>query len=270
MKKTAWLVLAAMLLTGCQSVKTVPDTSSDPGDDEVQNLGIRSDTTWTWDSEELRNDVEKVYKQAIQDCFDGVTAQIKEEDEAALGKDEYAALQSATQEDGTPSYDPRNFVDVVASLFDIDKDNMPELVLTYGTMIDDKEIAIYTYDNGKLKTIIENLEAVRTYFAADTNTNEFVLVKGGGGEPTNIMWYTIENGELKQTKDSGEIVYAENENLSDKMKELGIAWTEFTEFYGRKTWKVTYPNGQYEMEETTDANGDNIRFDYSLFDSMLG
>lgn len=274
MKKTAWIVLAAMLLTGCQNVKTEPSGPeySDPGDDEVQNLGITADFgTWKWESEEIRNDVAKLYKQAIQDCFDEVTQQIIIEDSTSMGEQEYAELQNTTREDGTPIYDPRDYVDVVFTLFDIDMDNMPELVLTYGTMIDDKLIAIYTYDNGKLKTIVKDYDAVRSYFAADTNTNEFVLVEGGGGGAASIGWYTIENGEFKKTKDSGEITYAEGETFGDILKQKGIAWIDFTEFYGpKKTWKIYYPEGEYIMEEPTDKNGDTIGFDYSQFEEMIG
>jgi len=274
MKKTAWLVLAAMLLTGCQSVKTDPPgpASSDPGDDAAQNLGITAEsTTWKWESREIRDDVAKVYRQAIQDCFEGVKEQIIEEDRASMDPKEYEELQNTTKDDGSPIYDPRDYVDVVFTLYDIDMDNMPELVLTYGTMIDDKLIAIYTYEDGKLKTIVDKFDAVRSYFAADTNTGEFVLVEGGGNGAASIGWYTIENGEFKKTRDSGEITYSEGETFGDILRQKGIAWIDFTEFYGpKKTWKIYYPDGEYIMEEPTDKSGDTIGFDYSQFEEMLG
>ncbi|MBO4877377.1 MAG: hypothetical protein J5501_05150 [Ruminococcus sp.] len=266
MKKIAAVVLAAALLTGCQSVDKPELASQEP---EKPGLAP-SDSSWTWESAQLRDDVRNAYEGVVQDRIIIVAEEIRKKDEEGKSKEEIAALY-AKDDKGNTIYNPYDYVDISFTLFDIDKDNVPELIMTYGTMIDDKQLAVYTYADDKVKVVAEDEPAVRCYFASDTATGEFALVKGGGSGSASISWYAIGANGLEETRNTGEITYAENESFVDTMKEKGVAWLEFTEFYGSSTtWKIRYPDGVYELEEPTNKDGSGVGYDYSQFEEMIG
>ena len=267
MKKAVLIALAAVLLTGCNKIDKPELSSQAP---EKPGLAP-ADSTWTWESQQLRDEVKTAYESLIIDRVDMVANEIRKADEAGKTKEELAELY-AKDDKGNTIYNPYDYVDISFTPFDIDKDNVPELVMVYGTNIDDKKLAVYTYTDGKTKTVTEGDEAIRNYFASDTATGEFALVKGGGSGSASISWYGIDgSGSLKEVRNTGEITYAENESFVDTMKEKGIAWLEFTEFYGPETtWEIRYPGGEYKMTEPKNGDGSGIGYDFSKFEELLG
>lgn len=266
MKRILPVALAAMVLaTGCQGIET--ETKSE----KIQMLSP-SGNSWTWDSEDLRNEVDAAYKDKIAYLIDRLAAKIKKEDEQGLTPEEIAEFQSEKDADGNLIYNPYNFVDMLFTVFDIDKDGMPELLTIYGTTMDDKQMGVYTYSGGDVKTITEDADAIRTYFAADVSTGQLACVKGGGSGSASIVWYGIgKDGGLEEIRNTGEITYAENEKFEDTMTENNVSWLGFTEFYGTdNTWLISYPDGVYKMEEVKDNNGEKVGYDYSYFEEQLG
>ncbi|MGN0677524.1 MAG: hypothetical protein ACI4K5_07240, partial [Ruminococcus sp.] len=83
------------------------------------------------------------------------------------------------------------------TLFDMDSDGIPELLMRSGTCEADSLISIYTYKNNKYSQIGNNLVGSHTQFAFDYIANQIVLCNAHMGNII-LSWYDIDgNGNLR-------------------------------------------------------------------------
>ena len=144
---------------------------------------------------------------------------------------------------------------VTYSLYDMDRDDVPELLLQYGTCEADFRIVIYTVRDNALKLISDDVGGGHTGFAYDYVANQLVLAHGHMG--SGIMtWYDLdENGNLRYLIDSEPFEFA-GEGLpeyEDVMKKYNVAWLDGVEAFSisgeMKTYLYTYESGEYSSQE---------------------
>lgn len=145
-----------------------------------------------------------------------------------------------------------NVIDVTYSLYDMDYDSIPELLVHYGTCEADYRIAIYTYRNNALKLVEDGLHGGHTSFGYDYVANQLVLCEGHMGYG-NMYWYDLDaNGELRFLIDTGGFEFA-GEDTPDYdvyMNQYNVDWLDGSTFWGTDTtWVFSYPYGDYQSEE---------------------
>lgn len=163
-----------------------------------------------------------------------------------------AALQAKT--DYVHYYSPGNLI-ITYTLYDTDKDGTPELLIKYGTCEADFRITIYTYKNGKLEELSDDIPGSHTSFAYDYITNQLVLAQGHMGYGF-MKWYDIdENGELRCLDDTGTLDFnsAGSPTYADYMEQYNVAWLDFSEFFqlgeNKKTWLYDRSADELQSEE---------------------
>lgn len=83
-------------------------------------------------------------------------------------------------------------VSISYALYDIDRDQIPELLFKHGTCEADFRIDVYTVDLDARLMHIASLGGGHTSFARDEKTNELVLVWGHMGS-MSLDWYTMDD-----------------------------------------------------------------------------
>lgn len=116
------------------------------------------------------------------------------------------------------------------TLYDMDHNGTPELLVKYGTCEADYRIAVYTYKEGALSMIADEVGGSHTSFAYDYKANQLVLAQGhmGGGD---MVWYDLdENGKLRQLTDTGGFEYGMEgqPEYSAIMKEYNVSYLPFS------------------------------------------
>ena len=144
---------------------------------------------------------------------------------------------------------------ITYSLYDMDGNGTPELLLQYGTCEADYRIVIYTVEDNALKLVADDVAGGHTGFAYDYVANQLVLAHGHMG--SGIMtWYDLdENGNLRYLIDSEPFEFA-GEGLpeyEDVMKKYNVAWLDGVEAFSisgeMKTYLYTYESGEYSSQE---------------------
>ncbi|HAJ97466.1 MAG TPA: hypothetical protein DCO72_07000 [Ruminococcus sp.] len=144
---------------------------------------------------------------------------------------------------------------VTYSLYDMDRDDVPELLLQYGTCEADFRIVIYTVRDNALKLISDDVGGGHTGFAYDYKANQLVLAQGHMG--SGIMtWYDLdENGNLRYLIDSDAFQFAGDglPEYEDVMKKYNVAWlngaTSSSIGGETTTYVYTYSDYQYSSQE---------------------
>lgn len=144
---------------------------------------------------------------------------------------------------------------VTYSLYDMDRDDVPELLLQYGTCEADFRIVIYTVRDNALKLISDDVGGGHTGFAYDYKANQLVLAQGHMG--SGIMtWYDLdENGNLRYLIDSDAFQFAGDglPEYEDVMKKYNVAWlngaTSSSIGGETTTYVYTYSDYQYNSQE---------------------
>lgn len=170
--------------------------------------------------------------------------------------DSYADLyKKLVQDTWDKTYD-RNDGSVIISyaLYDIDKDQIPELLFKHGTCEADYVIDIYTVDHDAKLMHVNSLGGGHTSFAYDEKTNELVLVWGHMGE-FELDWYTMDNDfNLKQTDEYSHILDSD-ENYDKIMFDMGV-------------WNMDYITALSFDKDT--ATKSYIYYAYSEFEEIDG
>lgn len=145
-----------------------------------------------------------------------------------------------------------NSVDVTYTLYDMDYDGIPELLVHYGTCEADFRIAIYTYRNNGLKLVSDGLHGGHTSFGYDYVANQIVLCEGHMGFG-NMYWYDLDDsGNLRFLIDTDYFEFAgeDTPDYDDYMKQYNVAWLDGSTFFGTDTtWVFSYPDDEYQSEE---------------------
>lgn len=151
-------------------------------------------------------------------------------------------------------YSPRA-LSITYTLYDMDKDGTPELLIQYGTAEDDFLIAVYTYRNGELKELADKLPGGHTSFAYDYAADQFVLAHGHMGHGL-MTWYDLdENGEFRLLISTDSFYYGSEDSptYDDYMEQYNVAWLDrsiFFQFDGEeKTWLTSYCADEPQLEE---------------------
>lgn len=151
-------------------------------------------------------------------------------------------------------YSPRA-LSITYTLYDMDKDGTPELLIQYGTAEDDFLIAVYTYRNGELKELADKLPGGHTSFAYDYAADQFVLAHGHMGHGL-MTWYDLdENGEFRSLISTDSFYYGSEDSptYDDYMAQYNVAWLDrsiFFQFDGEeKTWLTSYCADEPQLEE---------------------
>lgn len=184
-------------------------------------------------------------------------AEYKTETQTSLRERVIAEYKSALQ--------ARDFV-ISYTLYDMDKDKIPELIIKYGTNEADFQIAVYSYKDGKLKEIANNIGGSHTSFAYDYITDQFVLAMGHMGYGY-MSWYDIdENCELRSLTQTDVFEYSNDEGstYADHMKQHNVAPLDSSVFFQSDSEKKTLVNRHYSGElQTEEYKG----FDYTFLEN---
>ena len=81
-------------------------------------------------------------------------------------------------------------VSIAYALYDIDRDQIPELILKHGTCEADSVTNIYTVGNDANLMMVRQINGSHAVFARDDTNGDFVLIQGHMGE-MSMLWYTM-------------------------------------------------------------------------------
>lgn len=146
------------------------------------------------------------------------------------------------------------------TLFDMDSDGIPELLMRSGTCEADSLISIYTYKNNKYSQIGNNIGGSHTHFAFDYIANQIVLCNSHMGNIT-LSWYDIDgNGNLRfliDTSSSGN----DYNTYAVFMKSYNVLNYPFVSYSNSSdiTW-VYYNVDNYECYADSEYSGINFSF----------
>ena len=146
------------------------------------------------------------------------------------------------------------------TLFDMDSDGTPELLINSGTCEADSLISIYTYKNNKYSQIGNNIGGSHTGFAFDYIANQIVLCNAYMGNIT-LSWYDIDgNGNLRfliDTSSSGNDYnsYAVFMTSYNVLKYPFVSYSNSSDI----TW-VFYNVDNYESYADFEYSGVNFSF----------
>jgi hypothetical protein len=145
------------------------------------------------------------------------------------------------------------------TLYDMDQNGTPELLVKYGTCEADYRIAIYTYKDSSLVKIADEMGGSHTSFGYDYKANQLVLLQGhmGGGD---MVWYDLdENGELRQLIDTGGFEYGMEgqPEYTDFMKKYNVSYLPYATSFSMgeadcRTYIYEDP-ADYDSEKCIDA-----------------
>lgn len=152
-----------------------------------------------------------------------------------------------------------NYTSFRYSLFDMNCDGIPELIIKY----EDKQTAILTYRDGKARLLADDLGSDWTYFAYDTAENKLILAQKNYGWG-KMTWYDIdENGELRLLRETDEFEY-EVEDVPDcqDTHKGNPKYGEYMELYNAAwlDYSWTSVDREYDFERTVikKYSGDDI------------
>lgn len=238
MKKFLTFLCLAGMLTGC-GVVDEPETSLSEAATKSE-ASTESETTTATETATISDKTEPIQAETQSSLRERVIAEYK------------SALQA------------RDFV-ISYTLYDMDKDKIPELIIKYGTSEADFQIAIYSYKDGKLKEIANNIGGSHTSFAYDYVTDQFVLAMGHMGYGY-MSWYDIdENFELRSLTQTDVFGYSNDEGSTygDHMKQYNVAPLDSSVFFQSDSEKKTLVNRHYSGElQTEEYKG----FDYTFLE----
>lgn len=153
---------------------------------------------------------------------------------------------------------------VTYTLKDFNKDNIPELILKYGTCEADFMIDIITI-NSELQPIVLKGEigGGHTSFACDKNDGNFVLAQGSMGYGA-FIWYSV-SGETPERVKTYDFEYASYEKYHEFMEQENIEYMSFasTVSFGMNGGIKTYVYNKDTMDiETECEEYDGLYLDF--------
>jgi len=143
------------------------------------------------------------------------------------------------------------------TLFDMDYDGTPELLLRTGTCEADSLISVYTYKNNEYSQVADNLPGSHTGFAFDYIANQMVLCQAHMGV-ISLAWYDIDgNGNLRFLIDTSDSI----DDYAAFMKSYNVSDYPFASYsrYSNTTY-VYYDVENYEYTDSLKYSGIDFRF----------
>jgi len=186
-----------------------------------------------------------------------LTEEITEENiqnniQAYSGKDVIEGYKSAVTEKFNSVLSDDYYSTVEYTLYDMDYDGIPELIIKYGTCEADYRISVFTYNESGLREIADNISGSHTSFGYDYVADQLVILQGQMGYG-DMSWYDIdESGNIRFLISTGGFEYgADADNDFDAyMKKYNVARLSsvFYSTFG-KTYVSSYINGKYNSVE---------------------
>ena len=145
---------------------------------------------------------------------------------------------------------PEN-VSVSYTLYDMDSNGTPELIIKWGSSEDTYQVTFFTYDEFGTKVLSDGSSGENANFAYDSSKNRFVLAYSNmyKGE---LYWMNYEEWD-KDTVPHEEFTYNSDETFETKMTEFNVEWLPFARYTysseGELTWVYRVVNGGLEFDE---------------------
>lgn len=154
------------------------------------------------------------------------------------------------------------------TLYDMDYDGSPELLIKYGDIESNCRISIYTFEKDKLKEITDDLPGSYTSFGYDYVANQIVLISAYRGQG-EMSWYDLDNrGNFRFLISTGSLdINGDNdyEKYLDKYNVTYLNGSSISCSGNDNTTRIySYDNGKYDYSE---YSGINYKF---LEDNLSG
>ena len=122
---------------------------------------------------------------------------------------------------------PEN-VSVSYTLYDMDGNGTPELIIKWGSSEDTYQVTFFTYDEFGTKVLSDGSSGENANFAYDSSKNRFVLAYSNmyKGE---LYWMNYEEWD-KDTVPHEESTYNSDETFEAKMAEFNVEWLPFARY----------------------------------------
>lgn len=143
-------------------------------------------------------------------------------------------------------------VSVAYTLFDMDGNGIPELILKCGTNEDDMQETFYTYDDFGLKVICDGIPGIHTDFAWDPELNKFVSAYSFMGEG-ELSWMSYDGSDIYSLK-TASFECGGEEIFEEQAAKNGVEWLPFAKYTytGEElTWIYRVVSGGFEYDEIT-------------------
>ena len=143
-------------------------------------------------------------------------------------------------------------VSVAYTLFDMDGNGIPELILKCGTNEDDMQDTFYTYDDFGLKVICDGISGIHTGFAWDPELNKYVSAYSFMGEGA-LSWMSYDGSDIYSLK-TASFEYGGDEIFEEQAAKNGVEWLPFAKYTytgDELTWLYRVVSGGFEYDEIT-------------------
>ena len=141
-------------------------------------------------------------------------------------------------------------VAVSYTLYDMDDNGIPELIVKYGTCEDDFQHTFYTYDDFGMKVISDGTVGSHTGFAYDNDKKQFVSAYMDMGNAV-LEWLNFSGGHIETDK-TEEFEYNGEHTFEEQAAEYNVEWLPFALYsnsYEEMTWVYREVNNRQEYDE---------------------
>lgn len=139
---------------------------------------------------------------------------------------------------------------VAYTLFDMDSNGIPELIVKCGTNDEESQDTYYTYDEFGLKVISDGDPGGHSGFAWDPESDKYVLAYSYMGEGM-LRWLGYDGSNISELKKT-EFEYSGEDTFNEQAKRNGVEWLPFAKYtysYEELTWVYRVVNGGLEYDE---------------------
>jgi hypothetical protein len=172
-------------------------------------------------------------------------------------KESYKSLiQSLSLEDDN--------TDIEYTLYDMNQDDIPELIIRTGTCEADFKLSFYTYeDKIGLIPIGNNFSGFHIGFYVDKSTNKFCTIWSYMDEG-GIVWYSFDGSYVSEFKRQDNIEY--NLDNFENYDEIFAAYGDF-EALSTTCCSILYNEDEWITYGNDDSTDSKTGIDYSMIDN---
>ena len=225
------LCLSAAVLTGCQNTTNNGNENNDATTAAVTTAAADTTTTAGDVTEEAATTTTEAVTATAE--TETASATTHEADVSAGGiQDMYPAIyQSFIKSEFEKTEEEHSGTAMICYAFrDLDGNGIPELILQRGSCEADFAINVFTLDGeGEIKDL-GLIGGGHIRFASEKDTGDLVMVWGHMGAG-NFIYYKMENGVLKESKDTYSFSTGDIENYDEFLSENRIQYMDFVEVY---------------------------------------
>ena len=141
-------------------------------------------------------------------------------------------------------------VTVSYTLFDMDSNGIPELIVKYGSCEDDFQHTFYTYDDFGIKVISDGTVGSHTGFAHDTEKKQFVSAYSNQGRGV-LEWLVLDGSNINVDK-TEEFEYNGDSTFEEQADGYGVEMLPFALYsnsFEETTWIYREVSSRLEFDE---------------------